>query len=331
MFTFQERDCLVDEINRLHRLGGQPRRADICIEPLAGWIEERPPRTSMIASVRRMRLQIPLPIGGVQPNREAMGGRVVKVHLADRERNVIEIAQPMTQGQRGAGKRSGELSHTDRVRKQPRDQRLPARRTKRRVAIRSLKENALASQCIEVGSRLPGITLDPECAAAMVVGDDDKQVGLLAHSRLRRLRPRGLKGRTKKHEWNDRENTMIIQKPQRDRSPSVIERSSAHRISRPDGLLRHLPGGTSWFLTRDRGNMARSQRIYNLYRVRKDASESRVFGRIAGMAWFAETKSLPGVTGIGPRDLRGWSCSRRPGPRHRPRRVPGRLPSRPWQ
>ena len=42
VFTFQERDGLVDEISRLHRLGGQSRRADVRVEPLARRITKRP-------------------------------------------------------------------------------------------------------------------------------------------------------------------------------------------------------------------------------------------------------------------------------------------------
>ena len=80
------------------------------------------------------------------------------------------------------GESRAELGDADGVGKLPRDQRLPAGRAERRVAVGPLEQNSLASQSVEVGSGPARIALDPKSPAGMVVGDDQEQVGSLRAS-----------------------------------------------------------------------------------------------------------------------------------------------------
>ena len=62
----------VNEVSRLHRLGGESRRVPRGVEPDRGGVLERPPRPAMVAAPRGMSPELALPLRGIDPIREPM-------------------------------------------------------------------------------------------------------------------------------------------------------------------------------------------------------------------------------------------------------------------
>ena len=64
----------------------------------------------------------------------------------------------------------------DRVREQPRDERLPAGRAERGIAEGPVEDDALPGERVEVRGRAPAVSRGPEVEARVIVGDDQEQV-----------------------------------------------------------------------------------------------------------------------------------------------------------
>src|SRR5262249_14515895 len=127
--------------------------------------------------------------------RETMRRRPVEMHLADGCRLVTPVAEPLSQGQDFIGESRAELRYSGRMGQLARDQRLPARRAQRRVAVGPIEPDALPGECVKVWSGTVRIAGDPEVVPAVVVGDDQEQIGWFwitrAGSRSEPLRSEG--------------------------------------------------------------------------------------------------------------------------------------------
>ena len=155
------------------------------VEPDRGGVPERTPGPPVIAAPRRILPQMLQPVRRVEPQREAVCRRPVEVHLADRRRPVIQVAEPLAHREHLVGEPGRELRHPDGMRELPRDQRLPARRAEGRVAIRPPEEDPVPRQRVQVRRGAPRVALDPEGPPAVIVGDDQQQVGTFARLPVR--------------------------------------------------------------------------------------------------------------------------------------------------
>ena len=135
----------------------------------------------MVAAARRMLAQAAFPVRRVDPHVESVGRRPVEMHLADGRGLVIQVAEPFAQGEHLVGETRRELRHADGVRELPRDQRLPARRAERRVAIRPLEQRPCRASASRFGVARRGSPSIPSVQAAWS--------SAMIRSRLGRVRP----------------------------------------------------------------------------------------------------------------------------------------------
>ena len=126
----------------------------------------------MIAAPGRMLPQVLQPVRRVDPQREAVRRRPVEVHLADGRGPVIQVAEPLAHGECLVGEPGRELRHPDGMRELSRDQRLPARRAERRVAVGPLEEHPFRASASRLGVARRGSpsipSVPPAWSSAMI-------------------------------------------------------------------------------------------------------------------------------------------------------------------